>query len=422
MTDKRLPNLWIVDADGTDHRPLTTGNYNDSSPRWSPDGKQLLYLSDRDGTAQIYRRCMDTGETARLTNLTEAPAGIAWSPDGKWISFAMHVPQPPRKIAEMPAPPEGAKWAEPARVIDARSTASTASATSSPATPISSSSPPRAERRGRSPAASSTTAARPAFARGGGVEPRRTAPDRRRSAPAGLGGRAARHRAVGVLGRRRRGEGADRAPRARQLARGFARRQADRLRRLRRPVPGLSGPPLYVMNRDGSGARAVTDDFDRDVAAPRWSPDGTAIWFLVRRAGQHRDLAHRSPRQGRACRRQRRQRHVGLRRRRRVHAREATAPSPSPTARPDVRATSPSVAPASGAQGVDRRQRRSVRRAHARRRRGDRVRVVEGRPRDPGLDHQAARLRRRRRSIRSSWRSTAVRSPTTATASTSKSS
>src|SRR6266446_1711356 len=35
MTDKRYSNLWIINTDGTDHRPLTTGNRSDSSPRWS---------------------------------------------------------------------------------------------------------------------------------------------------------------------------------------------------------------------------------------------------------------------------------------------------------------------------------------------------------------------------------------------------
>ncbi|HKE03119.1 MAG TPA: S9 family peptidase [Blastocatellia bacterium] len=122
MSDKRLSNLWIISFDGTDHRPLTTGNFSDTSPRWSPDGKQIIYISNRDQTPgappQIYRRWMDTGETAKLTNLTQSPAGIAISPDGKWISFTMHVPDPPASIVKMPAPPEGAKWADPAKVID----------------------------------------------------------------------------------------------------------------------------------------------------------------------------------------------------------------------------------------------------------------------------------------------------------------
>jgi acylaminoacyl-peptidase len=122
MTDKRCSNLWIINFDGTDHRPLTTGNFSDTNPRWSPDGKQIIFISNRDQTPgsppQIYRRWMDTGETAKITNLTQAPSGIAWSPDGKWISLTMFVPEVPASIIKMPAPPEGAKWAEPAKVID----------------------------------------------------------------------------------------------------------------------------------------------------------------------------------------------------------------------------------------------------------------------------------------------------------------
>ena len=49
MTDRRYSNLWLVNSDGTDHRPLTSGNHNDASPRWSPDGARLAYLSDNDG-------------------------------------------------------------------------------------------------------------------------------------------------------------------------------------------------------------------------------------------------------------------------------------------------------------------------------------------------------------------------------------
>ena len=192
---------------------LTTGKQNDASPRWSPDGSQLLFVSERDGAAQIYRRFMDTGETARVTNLTESPAGIAWSPDGKWISFAMHVPQPARKIADMPAPPEGAKWSEPARVIDRSVYRFNGVGYLEPGLHPS----VRRSRRGRHAAPDHERRVPPRrprrrVVRGGGVEPRRAAPDRRRGAPAGLGGRAARHRAVGVLDRRRRRAG--RSPRA----------------------------------------------------------------------------------------------------------------------------------------------------------------------------------------------------------------
>jgi dipeptidyl aminopeptidase/acylaminoacyl peptidase len=43
MADKRHSNLWIIDVNGSNHRPLTTGNFNDTSPRWSHDGTQLIY-------------------------------------------------------------------------------------------------------------------------------------------------------------------------------------------------------------------------------------------------------------------------------------------------------------------------------------------------------------------------------------------
>jgi dipeptidyl aminopeptidase/acylaminoacyl peptidase len=118
MTDQRHSNLWVVNTDGIDHRPLTSGNFNDASPRWSHDGSQIIYISNRDGGPQIYRRWMDSGQTAKLTNLTAEPAGITWSPDDQWISFTMFVPEKAPDLVQMPTAPEGAKWAEPAKVID----------------------------------------------------------------------------------------------------------------------------------------------------------------------------------------------------------------------------------------------------------------------------------------------------------------
>src|SRR5580692_373300 len=114
LTDRRYSNLWIIDADGSDHRPLTTGNRSDVSPRWSPDGTRIAYLSDADGKQQIYVRWMDTGQTARITNLDQSPDAITWSPDGKMLSFSSLVPGKGPHLADLPTPPAGAKWAEPA--------------------------------------------------------------------------------------------------------------------------------------------------------------------------------------------------------------------------------------------------------------------------------------------------------------------
>jgi acylaminoacyl-peptidase len=118
MTDRRYSNLWAVRTDGTDHRPLTTGKYNDGSPVWSPDGKRLAYTSTRDGSPQIYVRWMDNGQTYPITKVQEPPSGLAWSPDGAQIAFFKLVPEQPLVIGQQPPPPAGAQWAPPAKVTD----------------------------------------------------------------------------------------------------------------------------------------------------------------------------------------------------------------------------------------------------------------------------------------------------------------
>jgi len=82
MTDKARSALWVVAADGSNHRAITDGSGSVSSPRWSPDGDRLLYVGSSGGTNQLFVRWMDTGQTAELTNVTESPGNIAWSPDG----------------------------------------------------------------------------------------------------------------------------------------------------------------------------------------------------------------------------------------------------------------------------------------------------------------------------------------------------
>lgn len=119
MKDQYRSNLWIVDIEGTRTRELTSGARNDSSPVWSPDGKRIAFLSDRDGTNQLHVMWLDTREIAQLTHLEQAPSGIKWSPDGKWIAFTSFVPDvDPILNVKLPERPRGAEWAKPAVLVD----------------------------------------------------------------------------------------------------------------------------------------------------------------------------------------------------------------------------------------------------------------------------------------------------------------
>jgi acylaminoacyl-peptidase len=117
--DRRRSNLWILNADGeAGHEALTTGNHADSSPRWSPDGKRLAYISDTDGTPQLYVRWLDTGRSARLTDLPAPPLFPVWSPDGTQLAFTSFVAEPVKPFVDLPARPEGAEWAPPFKATD----------------------------------------------------------------------------------------------------------------------------------------------------------------------------------------------------------------------------------------------------------------------------------------------------------------
>jgi acylaminoacyl-peptidase len=116
MKDRRRSQIWLIDADGGDHRPLTSGG-REFAPRWSPDGRRLVYAAAEANSVQLYLRWMDTGATTQLAQLLRAPGSVAWSPDGRSIAFTMLVPEKPEPLARLPEKPEGADWAKPPKVV-----------------------------------------------------------------------------------------------------------------------------------------------------------------------------------------------------------------------------------------------------------------------------------------------------------------
>ena len=119
VKDEYRSNLWVVDADGSRPRELTQGAWRDTAPVWSPDGKRIAFLSDRDGTTQLHVMWVDTREAARLTSVERAPSNLRWSPDGKQIAFNNFVPDnDPILAVKLPERPKNAQWAKPAVIVN----------------------------------------------------------------------------------------------------------------------------------------------------------------------------------------------------------------------------------------------------------------------------------------------------------------
>ena len=117
MTDRFRPTIWLVDTRTGEQMPLVAGPGSHTSPRWSPDGSRLAYVSSSgEDSAQLFVRWMETGESVRITGLPNSPGSIAWSPDGERIAYAMLVPAEPPRFGERMDRPEGAEWAEPLEV------------------------------------------------------------------------------------------------------------------------------------------------------------------------------------------------------------------------------------------------------------------------------------------------------------------
>ncbi|HKC24911.1 MAG TPA: S9 family peptidase [Thermoanaerobaculia bacterium] len=85
-------NLWRVDADGSNARPLTSSDAADTSPLFSPDGKSLAFLSTREGgEAQLWLLPTAGGEAAKLTSFPGGVDGPLFSPDGARLAFTSDV-------------------------------------------------------------------------------------------------------------------------------------------------------------------------------------------------------------------------------------------------------------------------------------------------------------------------------------------
>ena len=79
--------IYVMDADGGNEQRLTENRNNDWHPVWSPDGRHIVFYSDRDGNFEIYVMDDDGGNPKNLTNHRAWDSSPSWSPDGKHIAF-----------------------------------------------------------------------------------------------------------------------------------------------------------------------------------------------------------------------------------------------------------------------------------------------------------------------------------------------
>jgi dipeptidyl aminopeptidase/acylaminoacyl peptidase len=91
--NRRAADLWLLDlgTPGGTPRRLTQSPANDMSPRWSPDGKSLFFISTRSGSAQVWRLPLSGGEASQVTNYPRDVGSLAVAPEGNRIAVSMDV-------------------------------------------------------------------------------------------------------------------------------------------------------------------------------------------------------------------------------------------------------------------------------------------------------------------------------------------
>ncbi|HJR04605.1 MAG TPA: S9 family peptidase [Methylomirabilota bacterium] len=112
--DEYLSNIWVVTAAGGEPRRFTTGPRRDTTPRWSPDGTRLAFISEREAgkKGQLHVMPAAGGEPIRLTDLRHGLSAPVWSPDGTRLAFAARVGGAPEPSSE-----EDKRKSKPPRVI-----------------------------------------------------------------------------------------------------------------------------------------------------------------------------------------------------------------------------------------------------------------------------------------------------------------
>ncbi|MYA11935.1 MAG: S9 family peptidase [Gemmatimonadetes bacterium] len=277
INDRRSSSIYIMNADGSRMRVLVEDG---SSPKWSPSGDRILYTAgtESEGTEIFVRWMDDEGAATQITHLENSPGNVEWSPDGTRVAFTMSVDSDNPWPISLPGRPAGANWTEGPKVVDRLVY--------------------RRDRRGYIDGGYTHLFVVPAD---GGTARQLTDGDWNHNGvewtPDG----------AEILFTSLRVEDAEHEWRQSDIysvdvASGAITRLTDRSGPDGSPLPSPDGrliaftgndlttdtyitPKLYVMNRDGSNVRMISDGFDRRGSGMIWAEDGSGFYMTVRSEG-----------------------------------------------------------------------------------------------------------------------------------------
>lgn len=96
--DRGFSQIWMTSTDGKTTLPMTASYASASSPRWNPDGSTLAFIgrrgSDKDAKSQVWLLNRMGGEAQQYTHVEQGVSGFAWSPDGTRMVLSVRDPEP----------------------------------------------------------------------------------------------------------------------------------------------------------------------------------------------------------------------------------------------------------------------------------------------------------------------------------------
>jgi dipeptidyl aminopeptidase/acylaminoacyl peptidase len=85
--NKVITQIYVMQIDGSGLKQLTSGAASSTTPRWSPEGKRIAFVTG----GQVWTMEDDGDNKDKVTKISTSAAAPVWSPDGKWIAFTSEV-------------------------------------------------------------------------------------------------------------------------------------------------------------------------------------------------------------------------------------------------------------------------------------------------------------------------------------------